>query len=138
MSRDQSRKYQYDWLSGCGNLLTTENYPMKNKLTAIIAGTMLAATGTTLPAAAAGPNFLNHAGSNHTYPTWYARHTKLCIRSLDPNHWGKVTIKAGLQQEELGTGGGATNCIDRHWVGIRINVTNSRHDLTVPVQVWTE
>lgn len=111
---------------------------MKGKLTAMIVGTMLTVIGAPLPASAAGPDQLSAAGSNQTYPTWYARHTKLCIRSLDPNHWGKVTIKAGWAQEELGTGGGATNCIDRHWAGMRISVTNSRHDMTVPVQVWTE
>lgn len=111
---------------------------MKIKSIATIAGTLLSVTSATLPALAAGPNHLGAAGSNQTYPTWYARSTKLCIRSLDPNNWGKVTIKAGLAEEELGTGGGATNCIDRQWMGIRINVTNSRHDMTVPVQVWTE
>lgn len=112
---------------------------MKIKLTAIVASAMLAVIGATLPASAAGPNRLNRAGNWVKYPTWLFPSTKLCIRSLDPNHWGSVTVQAeDAAPEELGTGGGATNCIDRKWGGKFVFVTNSRKDITVPVQVWTE
>lgn len=111
---------------------------MKGKLTAIIAGTMLAVTGTTLPASAAGPNLLNNPGDTVFYSTWLFVSTKLCVRSLDPNHWGSVTVQVGkAAPEQLGTGGGATNCIDRRWGSEKVYVTNSRRDIRVPVLVWT-
>lgn len=112
---------------------------MKGKLTVIIAGAMLIVTSATLPASAAGPDQLSKVGSWVKYPTWLLPTTKLCIRSLDPNNWGSVKVQAeDAAPEELGTGGGATNCIDRKWGGAFIFVTNSRKDIRVPVQVWTE
>jgi hypothetical protein len=112
---------------------------MKDKLIVIITAAMFAITGVTLPALAAGPDRLNKAGDKTMYPTWLFSSTKLCVRSLDPKHWGSVTVKVSdAAPEELGAGGGATNCIDRRWGGYGVHVTNSRQDMTIPVQVWTE
>ena len=88
----------------------------------------------------AGPNRLDAAGNNVSFPTWaFGKSTKLCVRSLDPNNYGAVTVQCGdAAAEQLGCGGGQSNCIDREWGGAYVNVVNSRNDMTVPVDVWTE
>ena len=67
----------------------------------------------------AGPNRLDAAGNNVSFPTW--------------------AVQCGdAAAEQLGCGGGQSNCIDREWGGAYVNVVNSRNDMTVPVDVWTE
>jgi hypothetical protein len=67
-----------------------------------------------------------------------ARKHATFVQSLDPVNWGIVTVEAGGEFEEVVADGGATTSIARSWAGVEINVTNSRNDITVPVQVWTE
>lgn len=44
----------------------------------------------------AGPNRLDAAGNNVSFPTWaFSKSTKLCVRSLDPNNYGAVTVLIG-------------------------------------------
>lgn len=44
----------------------------------------------------AGPNRLDAAGNNVSFPTWaFGKSTKLCVRSLDPNNYGAVTVLIG-------------------------------------------
>jgi hypothetical protein len=87
----------------------------------------------------AGPVILQHHGESTSFPTWaWPKNTRLCAKSLDPNNYAGVRVNAGAASEEFGTTGGGTNCIDRDWAGIEITVTNSRNDMDVPVQVWTE
>jgi hypothetical protein len=112
---------------------------MKNKFTAIIAGTMLVATTAVLPALAAEPSELTKHGFYVFYPSLTLKPTKLCIQSLNNEHWASVRVNAGrLHTEEVGVGGqGAIRCIERRWGGIDVKVSNSRVDLEIPVKVWT-
>ena len=89
----------------------------------------------------AGPYTLEQAGESVSIETWEApKPTKLCVQSLDTGHYAGVTVRVlnpGNHQEEVGTTGGGTNCIERYWGGSFIRVTNSRNDRTVAVKVWT-
>jgi hypothetical protein len=87
----------------------------------------------------AGPDTLNDHGNNVTYPTWiWPRTTQLFVQSLDQNNYGRVTVGAGDATEDVSADPGGPTSITRSWAGIEINVTNSRSDMDVPVQVWTE
>lgn len=86
----------------------------------------------------AGPNTLHQHGNDVTYPTWGFRLTRLGVQSLDPNNYAAVFVTAGAGSEAVTVDGGGTTFIDRDWGGLPVNVVNSRNDMNVPVQVWTE
>ena len=93
-----------------------------------------------LPASADAAVTLNTHGDSHIFPSWaFNGTTTLCVKSLDPNNDGKISIIAGAGHEDVWVKTGSPTCIERHWGGVKVGVTNTRDDMAkpVPVSVWT-
>ena len=82
----------------------------------------------------AGPNILEY-GDAVEYPTWqWPKNTRLYVENLDTHFPGKVTVHAGIKQEDVVVYGGKTGYIDRDWAGVRIDVYNTGGPT---MKVWT-
>jgi hypothetical protein len=112
-------------------------------LLAAVCASAALAIGASAPASAAGPYYLQ-PDQRAAFPTWVWGSTRVCVTNS--------TYRAGMadvvprwssppgQHDEMYVPAYTTNCIDRWWGGVTIDVTNTSRKLGsyIGLRVWSQ